>query len=231
LRLIQDLVKTVRQKWQYLLQGSAWIMTLLAGFVLTPPIWDFEQHLIWYRFTHFIVAALIGLMFIPITRWPNKRYTSRWALFTLILLILGVVLFFQYQSLRDDWTVAYDKKPVIIGKTYSRDALNYKEMVKGEENREVSDRELVMAAAGRTENLWNIEELHRRGRILAAVYVGSIAIFTVAIISLIQALYCNSKPGRRVARKNFNQQPAQNRSKDIGGATPTSSTTAGGGKI
>lgn len=188
---IDDWLKTVESKWSILLQGSTWIMVLLAGFVLEPPVWDFQQNLIWYRFAHFVVAVVVGLAFIPVTRWSTSRDTWRWFIVSVVLLVAGVGSFFGYQTARETWTVEYAKKLVIVGSTYTIDALAYKERVKMEENREVSDKDLVMDAAGNREKLWDVQEIRARGRILGGLYILTVALFALTIISVIQAVYCN----------------------------------------
>jgi hypothetical protein len=198
---VGDWFNAVRSGWRILLQGSTWVMVLLAGFVLEPPIWDFEQNLIWYRFAHFLVAALIGLMFVPASRFSSKKHVTNWLVISVILIILGGASFFEYQVLREDWTVEYSKRPVIIGRTYTADAVEYKRKVREEEGRNVSDRELVMDAAGDRGELWDISEIRQRGRILAAVYLVSVALFALTMISVIQVIYCQFNTGRCGRRK------------------------------
>lgn len=183
----------IRKNWRYLTQVGAWVMALLAGFVLPPPLWDLRQHSVWFRFSHFMVSALVGLMFIPMSTWSAKRHRRGWAIVSATALVVGIVLFFGYQALRDGWTTAYAGGRIVVGETYTSEALAYKAKVYAEEKRIIPDDELVMDSAGKTETIWQVGELRRRALVLAGVYVGTIAFFALGIVTLIQALYCNSR--------------------------------------
>lgn len=186
----------IRKNWRYLLQIGAWLMAVLASFVLPPPLWDLRQHPVWFRFSHFLVSALVGLMFIPMSAWSAKRHRRGWAIVSASALAVGVALFFGYQALRDSWTTAYAGGRIVVGETYTGDALAYKAKVFAEEKRVIPDDELVMDSAGKTETIWAVGELRRRALIIAGVYVATIVFFALGVITLVQALYCNSKKSR-----------------------------------
>ena len=183
----------VRKHWRYLFQIGTWIMALLASFVLPPPLWDFKQQSIWVRFAHFLLSALVGLMFIPMSVWSSKRHRRGWVAFTVATLVAGGALFFGYQALRDNWTAAYAGKRIIIGETYTNEALEYRAKVYTEEKRTIPDDELIMDSAGKTDTIWQVSELRRRAFVLAGVYVGTVTFFALSVVSLAQALYCNSR--------------------------------------
>jgi len=113
--------------------------------------------------------------------------------FSAATLAAGVSLFFVYQSLRDHWTNWYAGQPIVIGRTYRKEALEYKTKVHNEEGRDIPDDELIMDSAGRTETIWDVSEIRQRALTLAGVYLGSISFFTIGVISVIQTLYCNSR--------------------------------------
>lgn len=185
---LATLLKNAKTNWRRLLQASTWIMVILGSFVLVPPIWDFKEDAIWFRFTHFIVAGVIGLLFFPISTWSGRRYRVKWWISTIICLILGIIFFFQYQSLRSAWTIEYFGNRVIVGRTYTQDAYDYKAKILKEQKRSIQDEELIMDYAGDTKSIWIEEEIRRRRLIVASLYVALISLFAISIITLIQAI-------------------------------------------
>jgi amino acid transporter len=181
-------ITNLKTHWRLLLQVSTWLLAILSSFILVPPIWDFKEDATWFGFTHFLVAALVGLSFLPISKWSKRKHKSKWWVFTVLSLIVGSVIFFAYQSLRAAWTVDYNGTRAIVGQTYTPDALNYKAEILAKEHRAITNEELLLDYAGQTEHIWLIEEIHRRRLILAGIYVALIAVFAVTIISIIQAL-------------------------------------------
>jgi hypothetical protein len=183
-----DLISKARSQWRRLLQASTWLLALVGSFVFAPPIWNFKEDASWVGFTHFLVAAIVGLSFFPISKWSKPKYRLKWWLVTAVFLIISAVAFFQYQALRAAWTVDYDGARVIIGSAYTQDALNYRAKVLQKEQRVITDQELLMDYAGATESVWAIDGIFRRRLIFAGVYVALISLFSISIIALIQAL-------------------------------------------
>lgn len=198
------LTKTIKQRmrthWQILLQGGVWIMTLLSSFVLPPPLWDFKEDAIWFRFVHFLVSALIGLLFIPMRSWSEQKHQWTWWWITALALVIGIFVFFEYQSLRAHWTRGYGGERIVVGQTYTEDALEYKRTVRTKDQREISDEELIMDYAGDTEQIWKAGEIRSHRLILAAVYMGSISLFAIIIMTLVQAIYCSTRNKKRAKR-------------------------------
>jgi len=185
---LKQLLTRMRRSWRLLLQGSTWLMAVLSTFVLSPPIWNVNEDLVWQRFTHFIVALLVGLSFFPISIWSKRKYRRGWWILTVTLAILSVISFFYYQSTRAEWSVDYAGQRVVIGKTYTKDALDYKAEVLSKEKRLITDEELIMNYAGDLKSIWVAEELRQRRLALAAIYIALISFLAASIISLIQAL-------------------------------------------
>ena len=168
-------------------------MVMLGSFVLPPPIWDLKEDSVWYHFAHFLVSALIGLMLILMSTRSARRYTRLWWGVCVSVLIAGTVIFFIYQSLRADWTVRYSGERVVVGERYTQGAEVYREQIRSEQRREISDEEIVMDYAGDTESIWEKGSIRHRRLLIAGVYIVSLSLFAATILTLIQALYCNSQ--------------------------------------
>lgn len=189
--MLKELVDKGIANWNVVLQAATSIMALIAGFVVAPPIWTYDQSTIWYRFAQFLVAVLIALMIVPATRWNKRSHTYRWVTIAIVAVTIGIGAFFTYQTFAEDWSVAYDNKRWIKGNTYTPAANTYKERIRTRGNREITDEELVMASAGNREDIWNLAEIKTRGRILSVIYVATILAFALAIVAVVQVLFCN----------------------------------------
>lgn len=191
---VQSIAREVKKKWRTLLQLGALIMTIVGSFVSPPPVWDFKEDAVWFRFAQFFVTALVGLAIIPMTSHSERRHARLWWIICAIALVLGAVVFFQYQNWRAVWTVNYSGTRIVIGEKYKKDAADYKAKIYAEEKREISDEDLVMDYAGDTQAIWDKNDIQRRRLVLAGTYIFSVSVFALMIITLIQALYCNAKP-------------------------------------
>jgi hypothetical protein len=196
---IDRLKEFTRRQWKYLLQIGAWIMLILGSFVLPPPIWDFKEDAIWFHFTHFVVSVLVGLVFLPMNSWSGRQHRWWWWTLASVFLVLGIIVFFVYLSLRGQWTAPYSGGRVVIGTTYKPEAIAYKTKIRNEEKREISDEELIMDSAGNRSSIWDDTEMHRRRLFFGAVYMAAISLFALTMIAVIQALYCSTRPKRRKA--------------------------------
>lgn len=190
---LESLKEFTRKQWKYLLQIGAWIMLILGSFVLPPPIWDFREDSVWFHFTHFVVSALVGLIFVPMVSCSGREHRWLWWRVTIALLVVGIGLFFSYMSLRASWTAPYNASRIVIGSTYKQDALDYKEQIRNTQHREITDAELIMDYVGNTSSLWDDAEMRQRSLIFAGVYMAVMSIFALTILTLIQALYCSSR--------------------------------------
>jgi hypothetical protein len=180
-------------------------MVMLSDFLLPPPVWNYK---IWYRFAGFFVSALVGLLFIPTSRFSRREHTVPWLCVTLLALGLGVVFFFEYQSLGAAWTRAYAANRVVIGQTLTQSAADYKLRLLNEDGREVSDEELIMDSAGDIGSIWDPNEIRHHSIILAGVYLCNISLLATSVITLVQTQYCASR--RSAAKKSARVRVAEN---------------------
>jgi hypothetical protein len=130
-------------------------------------------------------------MLVPTSRFNRKEDVKLWTIITVVVTAFGIVTFFGYQMLLDNWTVEYDKHRLIKGSSYTELATMYRDKIQEEQGRTTSDEELLMAAAGNREDIWSTAEIAFRGRMLAIVYLLSMLSFSIAIVAVIQVVYCN----------------------------------------
>ncbi|MEP6664395.1 MAG: hypothetical protein ABJC04_12110 [Verrucomicrobiota bacterium] len=190
----QEILKRSQKSWVMLAQTAAWMAGVLAGFLLPPPVGTAAESRVYVRFAQFVITLVIGFVLLAALRWKSPKNIFRWAATSAVFLLLGSAMFFGYQLFAARWTAEYNSQHVVIGGTYTSFGHDYHR-----ENPNLSPSDLVMDVAGATEKIWTQESLTQRRLLLAAMYVLAMPLFTVAVMSLLQAMQCAT--ARKMARK------------------------------
>src|SRR5688572_18351442 len=149
---IQQIIQQSRKSWFVLIQATAWIVAVIASFVLPPPIGTSSETRIWVRFAQFVITILIGLLMLVALKRNRKKDTLGWGATAATFLLLGTICFFAYQILATRWTASYANERVLIGRDYTKDATKYRQ-----DNPTVTSADLLMHAAGQVEKIWTVE--------------------------------------------------------------------------
>jgi hypothetical protein len=104
---------------------------------------------------------------------------------SMLFLLLGTASFFGYQLLAARWTTNYNGGTLLVGSVYTPQGREYHT-----KNPNLPFEDLVMHFAGQVEKIWTRESLQQRRLLLAALYVLAMPLFTVCIMSIVQALHC-----------------------------------------
>ncbi|MBI3851643.1 MAG: hypothetical protein HY298_15400 [Verrucomicrobia bacterium] len=176
-----------------LAQTATWVLGVLAGFLLPPPIGTPQESQVWVRFAQFVITVLIGLLVLAALRWERKKDAFRWGAISLLFLFLGTATFFGYQFFAARWTTTYNEQRVVIGDVYTAHGRGYHD-----ENPNLPPADLIMDHKGEVEKIWTRESIAQRRLLLAAMYVLAMPLFTVCVMSIVQALHCAvAKTNRR----------------------------------
>ncbi len=189
-------LQQARKSWLVLAQGGLWIGAMVGGFLLPPPIGVLGgDEKIWLRFGQFVIAMVLGLVFFVARRWKLRRHALRWWGGAVVFLAIGVAAFFRYQQLTLAWTSRYLGQRMVVGSVYTPQGLSYTKKNPG-----ISGDDLIFDFAGVTEDIWTRESIDRRRLLLAATYVSCLPLFTLCLISVVQASQCGDKPTKKKSR-------------------------------
>lgn len=191
---LKQVLQRSQKSWLLLIQSTAWVAAVIASFILPPPIGTEDETKIWVRFSQFVITIFIGLLALFALRWNRKKHTFPWAGSAAGFLLLGTLAFFAYQFLGNRWTAEYNGARVLVGHTHTAAAAEYRK-----ENPTLTNSDLLLHFAGQAEKIWTPESLNEHRFILAGIYVLTMPLFTICIISLAQAIHCATveKPVRR----------------------------------
>jgi len=185
--------KQARNNWAVLAQASIWAIGIIGSFLLPPPVSiSKEDEKIWLRLAQFVIAILLGLLFVVARKWNEERHSKWWATSGAVLLLLSLLLFVGYQYLSFSLTCKYYSQTVVVGSSYTPRGTYYVEKNPG-----ISCETLLKHFAGRVEDVWTKESITRNRIVLAVAYIGSIPFFVACIIGVIQALSITDKKNKR----------------------------------
>lgn len=181
----------LRRRWASLVQAGIAVLGLVGSVVLPPPV-SGPGEPVWSRLAQLVAALLIALMFVA-TRRARRTGGPLWPWVALASLGLAVFSAVGYAHLTRTWSCVYDGSRVVVGDEYT---------AKGREHRgqdpDAACETVIQDFAGRVDDIWQAEGIRRRQSILAAVYVGAVALFTICIVAVVEAIAQVDREGTRV---------------------------------
>ena len=190
-----------KKSWGLLAQTAAWILGIIGGFLLPPPIGITQQsEKLWLRLAQFIIICVVGLMFIATRRWNKKTHILMWWLSAALVLMLAIVSFFGYQKLLNSWTCKFYQEARIVG---PQSELTPHGIEYFHDNSGASCEDALREHAGKAEDVWTKASIDSRQITLAGIYILCVPLFTICIISLLQTIHIIE---REQAARNMNEQ-------------------------
>ena len=188
---LSQLLNKFKNDWNKLAAFGAWLGLVIASFLVPPPVGadQLGGTSALTAFGSFLVPLCVGLIAVPLSRWSRKRYTWPWWKAGAAALLLSIVAFLGYQWLSSSWTCLYHQKLLVFGSEYMPGRAQW--VVDHPEFAGPAD--WIMAHAGRITEIWTESSIDLRCVILAAIYLLSLPLFVLAVICVIQAIYCNSR--------------------------------------
>jgi len=171
------------------------------GTVVLPPPVSIGEDRPWRRLAQFVAAALLALMFV-VARRTSARGPRLWwgiAAGSLVLAVLGA---FGYDHLTEAWSCRYDDVRVVIGDELMPQAREHARQDPG-----ATCERMLEDFAGQVDDVWRADGIRQRQSILAAAYVGTVALFTICIVAAVEAVSRVERP-RRAAPSRRRPRPS-----------------------
>jgi len=169
--------------WGPLAAAATWIFGIIGSFMLPPPVIANQAQ--WPNSAKFIIAVCVGLLVVPGFLFGKKKHWIWWELLAGVSLLAAVGSMFAYQHMTDSSTCTHQGALVVIGKTYTPHGAEY---VK--ENPGISCGDLIDQHVGKVEDVWTKDSIDSTRLKLVAVYLASMPLSTICIMSLLQGIYC-----------------------------------------
>jgi hypothetical protein len=185
-----SLLARMEGNWNVLIQAATWLTSLIAGFLLPPPVGSIEGDAgSLFRFAQFVVTVFVGLLVVPMLTWRRKVDTNRWWAVSLLTLVGGIAAFFSYRWLTASWTATYDDSLVVVGSVLTEDGQYCRK-----EHPNASNDQMLKYLPGGPERVWTKASIDRNINILSLIYVLCMPVLTASVMSVTQAIYCASRP-------------------------------------
>lgn len=178
------MLDTIKKSWNLIAQTGVWLMSLVAGFVISPQMGGPQDETSIWNLTQFVVNVLVGLMFILTIKYAKKIHLKHWVAATVLTLFLGLFGFFSYMNQRGRCTCRYYSKTVLIG-TELRDP---------QQNEGSPCEDLLKSYTGEVHEIWTRNSINRCSLVLAISYVSTVPLFASCLISVVQAVFIVSRP-------------------------------------
>jgi hypothetical protein len=182
----------MKKLWAWPAQAAAWLCGMILLFVVEPPRLVVEDPpSTTARFVQFALAIVIGIIFAAFSAAPGRGTARRAAWASGGFLAAAMLLFGTYLYFSDQWTCRYDSgRPLVIGeslKPLGRAYLHDNPEYSGNCSQMISD------FAGRTDDIWPLEERSNRRLILIGLFTFVVFAFALAAVFMIQALAVSRK--------------------------------------
>jgi len=188
-----SLPKDFPENWNRWIHRTIWCLLAAGAFLLPAPVGMAEPNqrpiLVIVRLA---IAALIGLMSLPLKLWSQRRHLPIWGTVATVFSLLSIMSLVSYEQLKQSWTVSYAGKRLVAGTTLTADAANYHQA-----NPQYTAAELLEDAAGDPQKVWTTESTEPRRLRLNALYLSCIPTFAISVLALVQSLYCVRRKDHR----------------------------------
>ena len=177
--------------WHVIMAFAVGITSIISRFLLPPPVGATillgRKQII--QFALFITAIAVGFTAVPLKRWSTKRYTWRWWKCAAGGLILNLIVFSCYEGFSTKWTSPFNGGRIVIGSPCARTELAKKWFV---EHPSGSNEQLIMDCGSKLYLAWKEDSINVHCGLIELLYVATVVMFSITIICLLQALYCNA---------------------------------------
>ena len=188
-----SLPKDVPENWNCWIHRTIWCLLAAGAFLLPAPVGMAEPN---QRPLLFVVrlsiAALVGLISLPLKLWSQRKHLPIWAAVATVFSLLSIMSLVSYEELKQAWTVSYAGKRIVAGNTLTPEAAKYHKA-----NPHYTAAELLEDAAGDPQKVWTTESTEPRRLRLNALYLSCIPTFAIAVLALVQSLYCARRKDHR----------------------------------
>ena len=177
----------LKKQWNVLLAATTALMATIHTFWELNSL-DLSKAV--SGFATFTVSIVLGLMILPQIKYREKCHARLWWKVAAVALVLGTAAFFSYLYLQSSWTVKHNDTVLYIGSEPVDEGVA--RFLK--ENQGLSTEELLGQYASWDPGLiWTERSIIRRRLIVAGVYVLCTPIFAIAMIAVIQLMYCATR--------------------------------------
>jgi hypothetical protein len=180
---MNSFLTNAKSVWDTWADIAVFIAAAIALFLVSPPsLWPEAGSDTTLQFSRFTMIFVVGAFAVVERSRLVRMRPLWWLIIAIILLVIGAWLYFQYSNLGYVWTCPYLDSRMVIGAEYSPEGAALIASHPG-----FTCKEAIESAIGRTNLLWNADEILQRHTHLGLLFLGASTTIAMAILSLVKA--------------------------------------------
>lgn len=186
----------LKKNWNLLSTAATWIVTFATSIILSPnAVFSDEPSFIpWMsKLAIFIIAVIIGLSFLFVSRLNKKNHSWLWGAIALIFLISSTWAILKHSDRAVSLTCACDEQRVVKGDDYKDPEIIRRFYPTGFDCSNLCQNFKDSTGKVHPEKVWTETSINNFRRTLVRSYILCFPLIALTIISVSQAVYCNQK--------------------------------------
>jgi hypothetical protein len=181
----------IREQWQALAAAASVAIGTISTSIHPPPVGDARSFV---TLAAFFATGVSGLTYVAMNRWSSVRYTAMWSAVAALALLGSFAGERYYDALTDRYVATFQGERKLAGDEFTPDGAAW---VRQSGHTGVDD--LIFDAAGVPDRIWTTPSIQRVRLRMRAAYYACVPAFALAVLAVVQAVYCATRQTRRVA--------------------------------
>jgi hypothetical protein len=189
-------LSSLKNNWNLLSTSASWIGTFAASIILSPnAVFSDEPSFIpWMsKLAIFIIAVIIGLSFLFVSRLNKKNHNWLWGVIALIFLISSTWASLKHSDRAVSLTCACGEQRVVKGDVYKDHESISRFYPNGFDCSNLCQNFKDSTGKVHPEKVWTETSINNFRSTLVRSYISCFPLIAITIISVSQAVYCNQK--------------------------------------
>lgn len=186
-----------QKNWNLLIIVAGVIVTTLTKFAIPPSFVTTSVfgEIDYDAFSRFMAGACIGLFLVPASFFNERKHSIAWGITAACFLTAAVFIQFEYYHALDDKTVWEEDSGQrhVIGNTYIPAAkAEIDSFIVSHPHVHITPA-ILIAGMESADRIWPAREIRDNYKMIVYLFMATIILYALFIISLMQSLYCVSR--------------------------------------
>jgi uncharacterized BrkB/YihY/UPF0761 family membrane protein len=174
------LITRLKKAWKEVVLMGLWLVSIVGSFIIPMPSWSASELTSGYYLKFIIVIASTLGLFLILYSLRNSKI-KKWRFLSILFFSLFILSITTYSYLREELTLPYENKDIIIGgDRVENDPLTKLEKKNGGT---IEKNEILKHFQGKSERVWTEKSIKLNRLKLTSMFMFSYIITTCFIIS------------------------------------------------
>ena len=181
----------IREQWQALAAAASVAIGVISTSIHPPPVGDARSFV---TLAAFFATGVSGLTYVAMNKWSSAQHTALWSGISALALLGCFAGIRYYDALSDQYVGTFQGERKLAGDEYTPDGVAW---VRQSGHTRVDD--LMFDAAGVPDRIWTTPSIQGVRLRMRAAYYACVPAFALAVLAVVQAVYCATRRPRRVS--------------------------------